>query len=53
MKNSGTEPTYSCLDGRSFTPRRQVAGGGTLHAKLLMPERKVPVHAGLRYITQA
>ncbi|MGL6195668.1 MAG: hypothetical protein ACRC2T_12700 [Thermoguttaceae bacterium] len=30
-------------------PRRQVAGGGTLHAKLLMPERQVPAHTGLRY----
>ncbi|MGL6195748.1 MAG: hypothetical protein ACRC2T_13110 [Thermoguttaceae bacterium] len=24
LKNSGTEPTYSRLDGRSFTSRRQV-----------------------------
>ncbi|MGL6194076.1 MAG: hypothetical protein ACRC2T_04560 [Thermoguttaceae bacterium] len=49
LKNSGTEPTDSRLDGRSFTPRRQVAGGGTLHAKLLMPERQVSAHTGLRY----
>ncbi|MGL6195792.1 MAG: hypothetical protein ACRC2T_13330 [Thermoguttaceae bacterium] len=48
LKNSGTEPTDSRLDGRSFTPRRQVAGGETLNAKLLTPER-VPAHAGLRY----
>ncbi|MGL6194566.1 MAG: hypothetical protein ACRC2T_07050 [Thermoguttaceae bacterium] len=30
-------------------PRRQVAGGGTLNAKLLMPERQVPANTGLRY----
>ncbi|MGL6194221.1 MAG: hypothetical protein ACRC2T_05305 [Thermoguttaceae bacterium] len=33
-------------------PRRQVAGGGTLHAKLLTPERQVHVHTGLQYMQE-